>query len=50
MKPIEIAIEGRHDPVIVPRAIPIVESALAIVIADLSIQRGIIPPVLEKRD
>jgi len=48
MTPTEIAVEGRHDPVIVPRAVPIVEAALAIVLVDLAIQRGLIPPVLPK--
>ncbi|NVM28388.1 MAG: chorismate synthase [Candidatus Helarchaeota archaeon] len=43
----EISVEGRHDPVIVPRAIPVVEASLAIVLADLAIQRGLIPPVLK---
>jgi chorismate synthase len=48
MTPTEIAVEGRHDPVIVPRAVPVVEAALAIVLVDFAIQRGLIPPVLPK--
>jgi chorismate synthase len=47
LKPSEITVEGRHDPVIVPRAVPIVESAIAIVLADLAIQRGLIPQVIK---
>jgi chorismate synthase len=47
LKPSEITVEGRHDPVIVPRAVPIVESAIAIVLADLAIQRGLIPQILK---
>jgi chorismate synthase len=31
---IELAIKGRHDPCVVPRAVPIVESMAALVIAD----------------
>jgi len=46
MTPTKISIQGRHDPVIVPRAIPVVEAALAIVLIDLAIQRGLIPQIL----
>ncbi len=46
----DISVEGRHDPVIVPRAIPVVEAALAIVLVDLAIQRGLIPQVLNKKE
>jgi chorismate synthase len=31
---VEIAVKGRHDPCVVPRAVPIVESMAALVIAD----------------
>ena len=31
---IEISIKGRHDPIIVPRAVVVVESMAALVIAD----------------
>ena len=31
----KLVIEGRHDPCIIPRAIPVIEAAAAIVIADL---------------
>ena len=48
MKSTEISIEGRHDPIIVPRAVPVVEATLAIVLVDLAIQRGLIPQVLKK--
>jgi len=30
-----IAIEGRHDPCIIPRALPVVEAAMAITLLDL---------------
>lgn len=33
-KHVELSIEGRHDPCIVPRAIPVIESVLAITILD----------------
>jgi chorismate synthase len=32
---VELKIEGRHDPCVVPRAVPIVESMTALVLADL---------------
>ena len=34
-----LAAKGRHDPCVVPRAVPIVESMAALVIADLAIQQ-----------
>ena len=33
-EPIEIQIKGRHDPIIVPRAVVVVESMAALVILD----------------
>jgi chorismate synthase len=46
----EISVEGRHDPCIVPRAVPVVEAMVAIVLADHALRRGFIPQVLgEKR-
>jgi chorismate synthase len=33
-KAVELAIEGRHDPCVLPRAVPIVEAMTAIVLAD----------------
>lgn len=46
MKEGEIAIRGRHDPCIVPRAVPVVEAVTAFVLADHAIRAGLIPPVL----
>ncbi len=42
MKMTDIAVKGRHDPCIVPRAVPVVEAAVAIVLLDaiLSDNRG----------
>jgi chorismate synthase len=31
---VEIAIGGRHDPCIVPRAVPVLEAMVALVLAD----------------
>ncbi|MDH5795743.1 MAG: chorismate synthase, partial [Candidatus Bathyarchaeota archaeon] len=44
-----IQLSGRHDPCIVPRAVPVVESCLAFVVADHAIRSGRIPCVLEGR-
>ena len=45
----ELRIRGRHDPVIVPRAVPVVEAITAIILADHALRAGFIPPVLGKR-
>jgi chorismate synthase len=31
---VEVAVKGRHDPCVVPRAVPIVEAMIALTIAD----------------
>jgi len=41
-KPEILRIEGRHDPCLVPRAVPVTEAMAALVIADLSLQTGLI--------
>jgi len=42
MRETTLKIEGRHDPCIVPRAVVVVESAVAMVMADLCIRGGFI--------
>ncbi|GBC71998.1 Chorismate synthase [Candidatus Calditenuaceae archaeon HR02] len=42
----EVVVTGRHDPCVVPRAVPIVESVVGIVLADHALRAGLIPPVL----
>jgi chorismate synthase len=46
MEETTIEIEGRHDPCIVPRAVPVVESMVAVVLADHALRAGVIPNVL----
>jgi len=46
----EIVIKGRHDPCIVPRAVPIIEHVTAIVLVDHCIRAGLIPPVYPTSD
>jgi chorismate synthase len=41
-KPVELEIRGRHDPCIVPRAVPVVENSAAAVMLDLMLQGGFI--------
>jgi chorismate synthase len=48
-KETEIQIEGRHDPCIVPRIVPVAESMISIVLVDHLIRAGIIPQVLENK-
>jgi chorismate synthase len=39
-------IEGRHDPCIIPRAVPVVEAMMSIILVDQSIETGKIPHIL----
>ncbi|AIC14776.1 chorismate synthase [Nitrososphaera viennensis] len=45
----KLAVPGRHDPCVVPRAPPIVECVVSMVLADHAIRAGLIPPVLKKK-
>jgi chorismate synthase len=38
-KPVELAAKGRHDPCVVPRAVPIVETMTALVLLDLALRQ-----------
>ena len=42
-----VSIRGRHDTCVVPRAVPVVESMMAITLCDFALRAGIIPEVLE---
>lgn len=44
---VDINVAGRHDPCVVPRAPPVVESIVAAVIADHALRSGFIGPVLK---
>lgn len=44
-----VKVDGRHDPCVVPKAVPVVESAVAMVLADHMIRAGFIPKVLKGR-
>jgi chorismate synthase len=48
MKQTKLVVPGRHDPTVVPRGVPVIESMAACVLADLAIKGGFIPRVLKK--
>jgi chorismate synthase len=45
-----LKVVGRHDPCVVPKAVPAAESAVAIVLADHMIRAGFIPKVLKAQE
>jgi chorismate synthase len=49
MEETNIHVEGRHDPCIVPKAVPVIESAVAIVLADQMLRAGKIPKVMKEQ-
>jgi chorismate synthase len=49
MEDAKIEVGGRHDPCVVPKAVPVVDSAVAIVLADHMIRAGFIPKVLKEQ-
>jgi chorismate synthase len=46
MQETAISIKGRHDPCVVPKAVPVVEAAVATVLVDHLIRAGFVPKVL----
>ncbi len=46
MSETEIVVKGRHDPCIVPRAVPVIEAMVAITIVDFMMIQGLIPRTL----
>ena len=49
MEDAKIKVGGRHDPCVVPKAVPVVEAAVAITLADHIIRAGLIPKALKER-
>ena len=49
MEDATITVKGRHDPCVVPKAVPVVESAVAIILVDHMIRAGVISKVLKER-
>ncbi|MFB3888511.1 MAG: chorismate synthase [Candidatus Bathyarchaeia archaeon] len=50
MQNAKLKVKGRHDPCVVPKAVPVVEAAVAITLADHMIRAGFIPTVLKERE
>lgn len=42
-----LSVKGRHDACIVPRAVPVVESVMAMTLCDFALRAGLIPEVLK---
>jgi len=42
-----IAVRGRHDVCIVPRAVPVVEATMAITLCDFALRAGVIPRIIK---
>jgi chorismate synthase len=47
MENAEISIKGRHDVCIVPRAVIVVESMIAVTLCDLALRAGILPRIIK---
>jgi chorismate synthase len=47
MQPASLDVKGRHDACIVPRAVPVVESMIAVTLCDFAMRAGLIPEVLK---
>jgi len=50
MRDTTVQVTGRHDPCIVPKAVPVVEASVAVVLADHCLRSGVIPRTLGKKD
>jgi chorismate synthase len=48
MKNAKLKVVGRHDPCVVPKAVPVVESAVALILVDHMVRAGFIPRVLKE--
>jgi len=47
MEEVSLAIRGRHDVCIVPRAVVVVESMMAVTICDFAMRAGLVPRVIK---
>jgi chorismate synthase len=47
LQPASLEVIGRHDACIVPRAVPVVESMMAVTLCDFAMRAGLIPEVLK---
>ena len=49
LKNAKINVKGRHDPCVVPKAVPAIEAAVAVTLADHLIRVGQIPKILKEQ-
>lgn len=49
MKETTVQVTGRHDPCVVPKAVPVVEAVVAIVLADHCLRGGVVPHTVGKK-
>lgn len=49
MKEATLSVKGRHDPCVVPKAVPAIEAAVAVTLVDHLIRAGFIPKVLKEQ-
>jgi chorismate synthase len=49
MENASLKVLGRHDPCVVPKAVPAAESAVAITLVDHMIRGGFIPKVMKEQ-
>jgi len=47
MAEVSLAVKGRHDVCIVPRAVPVVEAMMAVTLCDFALRAGLIPRVIK---
>ena len=47
MKETNLEVKGRHDPCVVPKAVPVVQAMVSVGLADLMIRGGMIPRVIK---
>ncbi len=48
MKDATLSVKGRHDPCVVPKAVPAIEAAVAVTLVDHLIRAGYIPKILKE--
>ncbi|MCX8150069.1 MAG: chorismate synthase [Candidatus Bathyarchaeota archaeon] len=44
-----LRVSGRHDPCVVPKAVPVVEAAVAVTLADHMLRSGLVPRILKEQ-
>ena len=49
MEDASVSVKGRHDPCVVPKAVPAIEAAVAVTLVDHLIRAGFIPKVLKEQ-